>query len=261
MIISMTVTVKNKFKTEKLLFGNESDSTPILSKDIISYIENGLLIALTASFILTKYVPFLSDNKIVKVYLNIYSAIFVAIQSFLKAYNLYNNVKNEDNVISTGNIVKTLAFTGAFLVAMLGVVPLNIKNDATLSQMMTAVGLSVFPYSFADFIVSENVRFVDLIANGIYALLLSSGIVSWYFGKNMMGVCAFTALIVKSLHGLFMKESRYFDKKLLTRENIVTLIFAGLSVLAMVACYYKGIELELPTLESLLNLKAGLKTE
>lgn len=239
----MKLNYRNKFSTEKAKFGFDP-----LSTNLFTWLENGFLIALTLSFILCKYIPFLNTNTMTLTFLRYYTIAFIALQSVLKATTLFKTVSRESDVYTKKNLYRGLAFIGAFAVAVTGILAFN-KGQVTVSEMLTALGMSVFPFSLTE-MFDETTSYLDLMMNGVYAILLGSGLGSVYLGKNMMGLFCVLALGLRGVYG-FMKDK--FEKKseVMSKEHLVTIGLAGLSIIMMIGCYVRKVNMELPDMNVL----------
>lgn len=236
---------RTKFDTRSGKFGNET-----IQANLLTWLENGFLIALTLSFILSKYIPFLNSNSMTATFLRYYTIAFVALQAVFKAVSLYNNVIKDKttNLTDRKNLYRILAFTGAFAVAMIGIFAFN-KNSNTVPDILKAVGMSVFPFSLTE-VFEDCDSYMDLMMNGVYAILLCGGLTLVYFGKNWMGVCCAVALILRGFYG-FMK-SRLGTKEVMVKRDVMLTMGLGLmSVVVVLVCHFKGISMGLPVLSGM----------
>lgn len=241
----MKVTYRNKFDTKTKLFGQEQ-----ISVNLFTWLENIFLIGLTLSFLVGRYLSFLNTNSSTTTFLRFYTIAFIGLQSFLKANQLFNDVtkKTPIDLYTKKNMYRFVAFAGAFTVAILGILSFN-KTQVGISEMLTAVGMSVFPFQLTE-LFDVTSTYVDLLMNGIYALLLVSGLVCLYFGKNLMGLFCTIALGTRGVYGL-VRGKMEKNEGVLSREYMMTIGLAALSCLIMIGCYLKGINLNLPALNEL----------
>ncbi|KAM0673852.1 hypothetical protein GVAV_002690 [Gurleya vavrai] len=219
----------------------ESSNTKLTSK-ILTYFENGFLLFLITAISLTPYI----GNKTYNAYLQVFTIIFIVIQSAIKAQKIVLDTKD---LKSRSTIFKILAFFGAFAMAISGLSQLNFRDAIDISKLWSALAFSVFPFGISD-ICNENTKAGDYVINGVCASLLVSGIIGWYFNFNLLGTCCLIALMVKAIGGFCEKSS---DKNNLKKNFYYPLAFAIVCVLVTVFCYLKGIDMTLPNLDWLLK--------
>ncbi|KAM0687410.1 hypothetical protein COBT_001352 [Conglomerata obtusa] len=209
-----------------------------MTKKMLNYFENGFLLFLIAALSLSPIIGSQTYDK----YLHVFSFMFLILQSCIKARKLLNE---KSEFLSKPMLTKSIAFLGAFVVAMFGFNQLNIKEVTGTSKLLSALSLAVFPFSVSD-IVAGDYKASDLIVNGICASILTGGAIAWYFGTNIMGLCCLVTLLLKAISGFCTKQKETEHK------NFKLLYPIGLALLCVVITlvfYCKEIPLEFPNFD------------
>ncbi|EJW04165.1 hypothetical protein EDEG_01540 [Edhazardia aedis USNM 41457] len=250
------------------------ESTPIPEKkvqkvtgEVIAIFETVMLFVLTASFVAVQILPSLNENTLAQRYLKISTAFFVILKCLTNGFRFYSEYFSDSKFfaekqsflkgyvnINKNLWIKVLFFLFAFVVSIMGLVPINFSNQNApfnLNQLLMATSMCVFPFSLYEKIckniIGKPVTVIETAFSCLSITGIASACVSYYMGYNFFGTLIAALLLMKVVEMSLGLGKSYFGYGQCEVKNAAVNCIVNLTTVAVVVglliMYFNEIDL------------------